>query len=109
MTRNWKGLFVTWAVVATTVGAQQRSQAPDSMKGAVLKGRAPVSDEVLRVKLPRPKEVDLSNGIHLMVLEDHRAPTVSFQILIQGAGGYYDPPDVAGLADLTATLMREGT
>ncbi len=116
MTRNWKGLFVIIWIAGTaaphqavSLAAQQPSQMPDSMKGAVLKGRAPVSEEVLRVKLPRPEESNLSNGVHLMVLEDHRAPTVSFQLLIQGAGGYYDPPDMPGLADLTATLMREGT
>jgi zinc protease len=44
-----------------------------------------------------------------MVLEDHRAPTIGFQLIIQGAGGYYDPPDLPGLADFTAALMREGT
>jgi zinc protease len=91
---------------AVTAWAAQTDQ---SAKGAVIKGRAPVSEEVLQVKLPRPEEADLSNGVHLMVLEDHRAPIVSFQLIIQGAGGYYDPPDLPGLADFTAALMREGT
>ncbi len=36
--------------------------------------RAPVSKEILKVKLPRPIETTLPNGIHLMILEDHRAP-----------------------------------
>jgi predicted Zn-dependent peptidase len=94
---------LTWA----STGA---SQQPDqSTKGAVVRGRAPVSEEVLRVKLPRAEEADLSNGVHLMVLEDHRAPTISFQLIIQGAGGYYDQQDLPGLADFTAALMREGT
>ena len=75
----------------------------------VLKGKAPVSNEILRVKLPRPKEVDLPNGLHLMVMEDRRLPQVTFQIVIPGAGGYFDPADRIGLATLTATLMREGT
>jgi zinc protease len=44
-----------------------------------------------------------------MVLEDHRVPSISLQMIVQGAGGYYDPPDVRGLADFTATMMREGT
>jgi len=98
-------------VTATALGAgfvAQAAQDP-SIRGAELKRRAPVSDEVLRVKLPRPAEAELSNGIHLMVLEDHRAPTVSFQLIIQGAGGYYDPPDLPGLAGFTAGQMREGT
>lgn len=102
-----------WATVALTVllcAGSVSSQQPDqSTKGAVVKGRAPVSEEVLQVKLPRAQEADLSNGVHLMVLEDHRAPAVSFQLIIQGAGGYYDPPELPGLADFTAALMREGT
>ena len=73
------------------------------------KGKAPVSNEVLKIKLPRAQEVQLSNGAYLMVLEDHRVPSVQFEIIMIGAGGYYDPPDLPGLADATATLMDEGT
>ena len=80
-----------------------------SLTGAVLKGRAPVSEEVLHVSLPRPEETDLDNGLHLMVLEDRRVPMISFQMTIIGAGGYYDPSDHPGLAGFTASLMREGT
>ena len=68
----------------------------------VLKGKAPVSNEVLKVKLPRPQEADLPNGLHLMVLEDRRLPQIAFQIIIPGAGGYYDPADKIGLASYTA-------
>jgi predicted Zn-dependent peptidase len=74
-----------------------------------MKGRAPVSAEILRVKLPRPAEADLPNGIHLMLLEDHRVPLVTFQLQIPGAGGYFDPADQVGLAQTTAAMMREGT
>jgi len=75
----------------------------------VLKGKAPVSTEVLKVKLPRPQEADLTNGPHLIVLEDRRLPQITFQIIIPGAGGYFDPADKIGLASYTAQLMREGT
>jgi zinc protease len=34
---------------------------------------------------------------------------VNFSMIIDGAGGYYDPAPVPGLAGFTATLMREGT
>jgi zinc protease len=44
-----------------------------------------------------------------MVLEDHRAPLVNIQIIVEGAGGYYDPSSTPGLAGFTAALMREGT
>ncbi|MEO7272505.1 MAG: pitrilysin family protein [Vicinamibacterales bacterium] len=97
------------AVVAGgPIGAQQGAPGPTSA-GLVKMGKAPVSAEVLKVKLPRPKEADLPNGLHLIVLEDHRLPRVSFQIIIPGAGGYYDPDSQIGLASYTAQMMREGT
>ena len=91
------------------VQTQQPEPPPSAGHPAEMKGRAPVNKEILKVKLPRPAEADLSNGAHLMVLEDHRVPSVSFQIIMMGAGGYYDPADLPGLADTTASLMDEGT
>jgi len=75
----------------------------------VLKGKAPVSSELLKVKLPKPQEADLANGLHLIVLEDRRLPQITFQLIVPGAGGYFDPPGKIGLASYTASLMREGT
>lgn len=89
--------------------AQAPAQQPPSAKGIVPKGRAPVSTTVLQVKLPRAKEATLTNGLRVMVLEDHRAPQVTFQLIIPGAGGYFDPADHAGLAQFTAAMLREGT
>lgn len=108
-----RGLFIgllaagvtTSPVVAQVPGGQQ----VPSSQGIVIKGRAPVSDKLLQVKLPRPEEADLSNGLHVMVLHDRRAPQVSVQLSIRGAGGYYDPPEQAGLAQFTAAVTREGT
>ena len=82
---------------------------PPSSAGLVLKGKAPVSNDILKVTLPKPQEADLPNGLHLMVLEDHRLPRIAFQIIIPGAGGYFDPPAVIGLSSYTAQMMREGT
>ena len=78
-------------------------------EGTVLKGRAPVSKELLRVKLPKPKEADLSNGVHLIFLEDHRTPQVNFSMIIDGAGGYYEPANMPGSGRIRRSLMREGT
>jgi zinc protease len=82
---------------------------PQQSTRMVLKGKAPVSNDVLKVKLPRPQETDLANGLHVMVLEDRKLPQISFTIIIPGAGGYFDPQDKIGLASYAATLMREGT
>jgi hypothetical protein len=84
-------LVVGIAIGAAAVTLHARGQQAQPPQAVILKGRAPVSTEILKVKLPRPAEVDLPNGLHLMVLEDRRTPQVSFQILIPGAGGYFDP------------------
>ena len=95
--------------LALLLGAAGNALAQPSTVGVVKKGKAPVSNEVLKVKLPRPTEAVLPNGARLLVLEDHRLPTVTFQIIIPGAGGYYDPDAQHGLATYTAQMMREGT
>jgi zinc protease len=99
---------LTTVPVAQVASPQQAGQAP-STKAVVIKGLAPVSNEVLKVTLPRPQEADLPNGMHLMVLEDHRSPQISMQLIIDGAGGYYDPADFPGLAGFTSAMMMEGT
>ena len=70
--------------------------------------RAPVSKEVLRVQLPKPTVVKLSNGMTLVLLEDHRLPTVSFELRIR-PGQIADPDDLPGLASMTAGMLRQGT
>lgn len=102
-------LVATVAFTAVAAAPSQTPQNPSTAPGTIFKNKAPVSHEILRVTLPKPKEADLPNGLHLLVLEDHRAPLVYFQVIIDGAGGYYDPADQPGLAGFTAALMREGT
>jgi zinc protease len=99
---------IVTALVLAAAPAGAQDAAP-STSGMVLKGKAPVATDVLKVKLPKPQEADLPNGVHLIVLEDHRLPQIAFQIIVPGAGGYYDAPAVPGLASYTAQLMREGT
>ena len=70
--------------------------------------RAPVSEEVLRVKLPRPREIKLANGLKVLVLERHKLPTVAFILWIK-SGALDDPGNLPGLAKSTADMLREGT
>ncbi len=95
-------------VLLTATLAAQAPQGPTT-SGMVLKGKAPISSEILKVKLPKPQTATLSNGLQIMVIEDRALPQVSFQLIIPGAGGYYDPADKIGLAQYTAQMMREGT
>jgi hypothetical protein len=75
--------FLAAACVAASVGVRAQAPPPavppgQTTKGIIVKGKAPVSESVLQVKLPRPQEADLANGLHLMVLEDRRVPQVTF-------------------------------
>jgi len=77
-------------------------------RGMVRLNRAPVSNEVLKVKLPRPVERQLSNGLRLVILESHRAPTISLTISIPSSH-LRDPQGLPGVAEATAALMMLGT
>jgi zinc protease len=73
------------------------------------KNRAPLSREILRVKLPKPVEAKLKNGLTVLIVEDHRFPIVSIQLQISGAGALFEPANLPGLAKVTAEMLREGT
>jgi predicted Zn-dependent peptidase len=73
------------------------------------KNRAPVSKDILKVTLPRATETTLSNGLTVLILENHRLPMISMQMYINGGGPIYEPADMPGLASVTAQMLREGT
>jgi zinc protease len=106
-------LFALPAVLlAQGVPAQSQNQAQDKaipLSKVERKNRAPVSKEILSVKLPRPVETKLDNGLTVLIMEDHRFPTVSVQLTISGAGPIYEPANLPGLASATAQMLREGT
>jgi len=79
-----------------------------SVSKVVRLNRAPVSKEILQVKLPRPVVSKLPNGLTLLVLEQHKLPTVAFSLRIE-SGAMTDPKDMPGLASFTADMLREGT
>jgi len=64
---------------------------------------------MLRVKIPKPTAAKLKNGLTVLILEDHRSPSVTVQLHIGGAGGLFEPPALAGLAGTAAQMLREGT
>src|ERR1700737_5389599 len=99
-------------VLATTTSWSQGESAQDkSIPTSKVErlNRAPVSKDILQVKLPRPVEATLSNGINVMILEDHRFPLITVQFDINGAGPLYEPANQPGLAGATARLLEEGT
>jgi zinc protease len=55
-----------------------------------------------------PTKFVTTNGITVLVLEQHFLPIVEIHALIK-TGSVQDPPDKAGLANLVASLLDEGT
>lgn len=56
----------------------------------------------------RPKQIVMKNGLTLLLIERHSLPIVSVEVLIK-SGSANDPFDRAGVANLTASLLDEGT
>jgi zinc protease len=70
--------------------------------------KAPVSTEVLRVKLTRPEESKLKNGLTLLVLEDHRVPTFTLTLELP-VSTLADPPERHGIGSVVASMLTLGT
>ena len=70
------GILAIVASLMTPGVPVSAQEAAVATPGLVRKDKVPVSNEILRIKLPKPEEADLPNGLHLIVLEDHRRPEV---------------------------------
>ena len=111
MQKRLLNFLVVLTLTATCAFAQQPPSAVDNQQlptHVQRLNRVPVNPEILKVKLPHPKEVHLPNGLTVLILEQHKLPTVSFSLWIK-SGALSDPKDMPGLASFTADLLREGT
>ena len=59
------------------------------------------------VQFPKPVEKTLPNGLRVIVIERAGTPLVAAQLLIKN-GGEVDPPELAGLGNMTADLLDQG-
>lgn len=100
-------LAIAFAWAVTGLSAQESDKAV-SAKSVKRLNRAPVNHDVLQVKLPRPTEHKLSNGLTVLLLERHKLPTLNLSLWFD-SGSLQDPKDLPGLADFTADMLREGT
>ncbi|MBZ5727152.1 MAG: insulinase family protein [Acidobacteriia bacterium] len=102
--------FVLLFAIAALAAAQTppQGQPAQSLKGVVRLNKAPVSNSVLAVKLPRAVERKLANGAKLLVVESHRVPTITFRMTIP-SGDLRDPEGLPGVATATAALIQLGT
>lgn len=76
------------------------------LSSVVRLNRAPVSKELLKVKLPQASEHKLANGMTVLILEQHKLPTIALELDME-PGAIADPSP--GMAKFTAEMLREGT
>ncbi len=60
------------------------------------------------IKLPPIEKTTLDNGLKVIIIEHHELPLVAFRLVLK-SGSVCDPSGKAGLANLTAGLLRKGT
>lgn len=79
-----------------------------SAQGSLDRSKAPTLGPPPKVSLPPIVTRQLPNGLKLMVVEQHELPIADF-ILLVGSGGTFDPANKGGVANLTASMLTEGT
>jgi len=100
-------LMLTLLLLGVTASAQEQHDIPKSQ--VERKNLAPVSKDILKVTLPKATEATLSNGLTVLIMEDHKLPFVSVEFFMSGAGPLFESADMPGLATITAQMMTEGT
>ncbi|MBK7940095.1 MAG: insulinase family protein [Lewinellaceae bacterium] len=100
--------FFIATAISSTLNAQTPSGAPaiptpagDVRKGAPTPGSAP------KIQIGKAETFKLDNGLTVIVVENHKLPTVSFQIFVDG-----DPiveKDAAGYVQMMGELLSKGT
>jgi zinc protease len=79
-------------------------QTPD----AEFRHKLPAADEKTPFRVPGVKRFRLKNGLHVLLAESHKLPLVGVEMVVRTGNGA-NPPDKAGLADLVADMLDEGT
>jgi zinc protease len=69
---------------------------------------APSPGALSKLNLPVPKQITLSNGLTILLTEQHNLPVVAARVVALGGSGD-NPVDRPGLAGFTARMLTEGT
>ena len=91
------------AAAAGTASKKRSAQTQAAMAANLPKPQADPS-----FKLPTIQRRKLSNGLEVLVVEQHELPVVNMNLVIKSGAGV-DPANAPGLASFTADLMNQGT
>jgi zinc protease len=79
-------------------------QTPD----AEFRAKLPLPGEKTQFKIPAVKRFRLKNGLRVILSESHKLPLVGSELVVRTGNGA-NPKEKAGLADLVADMLDEGT
>ncbi len=86
----------------------QEAQNP-AAKTQIAKQSPPPPGPARPFLFPKYETKKLANGLTIFAIEDHREPLVSYRLEIATAGASAAEASKAGLATMTAELLRQGT
>jgi zinc protease len=95
-------------VIGTVTVALMSTSSVVIAQGTLDRSKPPELGPPPRVSLPPIITRVLPNGLKLMIVEQHELPLADFVLLV-GSGSTADPAGKAGVANLTAAMLREGT
>lgn len=78
-----------------------------TVAGAQYPTKPPAPAPLKPANFPPYQEATLANGVHLVVVENHKAPVVSISLSMP-AGEIYDPTGKEGVASMAASLLTKG-
>ncbi len=70
--------------------------------------KPPIKERLPHFRIPEVREHTLPNGLHILVIERHTLPKVSFRLGIN-LGSKYDPAEKKGLSELLSASLKKGT
>ena len=83
--------------------------APPAASQTAVRSEPPPPASERPFDFPAHTTTKLENGLTVFVVEDHRQPVVSVTLMVPGAGASSHDGTKAGLAAMTAELLRQGT
>ena len=92
--------------IAALIALPMLAQAPMGSLDKLPNPRT-MSAPKLQAPLPKVQTFTLSNGLRVLFIEDHELPVIQMYAAFK-AGSLEDPADKAGLASMTANLLRTG-
>jgi zinc protease len=91
-------------VKAATIAEEPIKKTPTKID----RSKKPAAGPDPQVNIPKPWRGSLSNGIQLLGMTQRELPLVQYSLVIEG-GRLFDKVEKAGVANLVATMMNEGT